>query len=219
MLTGLNLTSLRNSPTAGIEIPPVNQKILDELRDLASMDAKTRSALIATGELSDGYHPRMAAVHSRNAAALARIVEAWGWPGTSLVGEKGAEAAWIILQHAIAHPELQRNCLPLLKAAAAAGEIPTYQVAFLEDRICCYEERPQRYGTQLDWDENGELSPLPLRDADRVDSYRESVGLGPLSERIRQARIDAVREGAKPPADLEKWKREKKAWAKAVGWL
>ncbi|MDJ0907253.1 MAG: hypothetical protein QNJ00_06195 [Woeseiaceae bacterium] len=197
----------------------MNKHLLEELCELASLDERTRSELVASGELFDGYHPRMAAVHAANAAALERIVNEWGWPGKSLVGEKGADAAWTVLQHSIGYPGLQRSCLPLLEDAATAGEVPAHQPAFLEDRICCFEGRPQRYGTQLDWDENGELSPLPLQEPDRVDSYRASVGLGPLSERVEQARIEARDEGATPPEDFEQWQRDKKAWARSVGWF
>jgi hypothetical protein len=186
---------------------------------LSSRDERTRAALVASGELFDGYHPRMAEVHKDNAASLEAIIDKWGWPGKSLVGDEGAKAAWIVLQHAIADPALQRRCLPLLKAAADAGEIPARQAAYLEDRICCFEGRPQRYGTQLDWDASGLLSPLPLADPDGVDSLRESVGLGPLSDRVTEARAEAAREGAKAPDDLEQRQREKRAWARSVGWL
>ena len=197
----------------------MNQALSDDLCELLSRDEETRSALIASGELFDGYHPRMAAVHAANAAALERIIAEWGWPGQSLVDGKGADAAWTVLQHAIGKPALQRSCLPLLEKAAAAGEVPPWQPAFLEDRICCFEGRPQRYGTQLDWDEHGELSPLPLQDPDRVDSYRSSVGLGPLADRVERARIEARDDGAKPPADFERYLRDKRDWAKSVGWL
>ena len=197
----------------------VNQALQEELIALYTLDEKVRAELVASGELFDGYHPRMAAVHTQNADALQRIIDARGWPGRSLVGDAGAEAAWLVLQHAIAHPELQRRCLPLLQAAAEAGEIPASYAAFLEDRICSWEERPQRFGTQFDWDENGELSPLPLQDPDRVDSLRESVGLGPLSKRIQQVRNNAEAEGDRPPVDFEKRRREKTAFAKSVGWL
>lgn len=197
----------------------MNKVLQKELVALFALDERIRAELVASGELFDGYHPTMAAVHAQNANALERIIDEWGWPGRSLVGAKGAEAAWYVLQHSVAHPELQRRCLPLLQAAAEAGETPVSHVALLEDRICCHEGRPQRYGSQFDWDENGELNPLPLQDPDRVDSFRESVGLGPLSEKIEQMRINAAVEGHKPPADFEKRQREKKVWAKSVGWL
>lgn len=197
----------------------MNQALQKELIALDTLDKKVRAELVASGKLFNGYHPRMAAVHAQNAKALQRIIDARGWPGRSLVGDEGAEAAWLVLQHSIAHPEFQRRCLPLLQAAAGAGEIPASYAAFLEDRICYWEERPQRYGTQFDWDENGELSPLPLQDPDRVDSLRAGVGLGPLSERVQQVRSDAEAEGNRPPGDFEKRRREKTAFAKTVGWL
>ena len=190
-----------------------------ELLDLAAEDGRVRAELIASGELFDGYHPRMAAVHSRNAKTLDHIISEWGWPGRSLVGDDGAEAAWLVLQHAIGHPELLRNCLPLLQTAAEAGDVPASHPAYLEDRICCFEDRPQPYGTQLDWDENGELSPLPLQDAERVDELRAAVGLEPLSDRVAEARREAKAEGATPPPDFDQWQRKKTAWAKSAGWL
>jgi hypothetical protein len=198
---------------------PANAALRAELLALAERDKRTRGELVASGELFAGYNPRMAAVHARNAKALERIVGEFGWPGKSLIGDDGADAAWLVLQHAIANPELQRRCLPLLKAAVEAGEAPAFQAACLEDRICACEGRPQRYGTQFDWDEHGQLSPLPLQDPERVDKLREAVGLGPLAERIEQARRHAEAEGDRPPADFGKRQKEKEAWAKSVGWL
>jgi hypothetical protein len=51
-----------------------------ELLELAAQDVRTREALVRTGELFDGYHPRMAAVHRANAERLRAIVKAMGWP-------------------------------------------------------------------------------------------------------------------------------------------
>lgn len=197
----------------------MNQKLTKDLMDMVEEDDRVRAELVASGELFQDYNPRMADVHERNAQKLNTIVERFGWPGKSLVGEEASDAAWLVLQHAIGDPTLQRKCLPLLKESAAAGEIKAFQVAYLEDRICVFEGHPQRYGTHFDWDENGELSPLPLQDAERVDSYRESVGLGPLSERMEQARRRAQSEGETPPRNFKKRQEEKAAWAKSVGWL
>lgn len=196
----------------------MNEQLQQELLEMADEDRRVRAELVASGELFDGYSPQMAEVHRRNGKRLETIVREFGWPGKSLVGRQGADAAWLVLQHAIGNPPLQRGCLPLLRESAEAGEIAPDQVAFLEDRIAVFEGRPQRYGTQFDWDENGELSPLPLLDPEGVDRHRAAVGLGPLAERIEQARRRAQRERDSPPADLEKRRREQLAWAKSVGW-
>jgi hypothetical protein len=64
----------------------------------------------------------MEAVHHHNAYRLEEIIEECGWPGRSLVGEDGAAAAWLIAQHAIRLPALQRRSLTLLKEAAEKVE-------------------------------------------------------------------------------------------------
>ena len=166
----------------------MNDALADTLLELLAKDEATRAKLVESGELFDGYHPEMAAVHLANAARLAEIIETWGWPGETLVGKRAANAAWIILQHAIGSPELMRRCLPLLTEAAARGDVPPEQSAYLHDRICAFEGRPQRYGTQFDWDEEGKLSPGPLEDEERVDAFRAGVGLGPLQERLTAIR-------------------------------
>jgi hypothetical protein len=193
----------------------MNTSLRDQLIAMANEDKRVRAELAATGELFGGYAPRMAEVHSRNAAQLAEIIAQYGWPGTSLVGEDGSEAAWLILQHAIGNPDLQRRSLPLLEKAAASGDIKAAHVAYLHDRICFFERRPQRYGTQFDWDKNGQMTPWKLEAPERVDEYRHSVGLEPLASKIAEAQGNT--KGETPP-DFQKRQGEMLTWAKSVGW-
>ncbi|WP_457653853.1 DUF6624 domain-containing protein [Rhodocaloribacter sp.] len=187
-----------------------------ELLSMAEEDLRLREEPASDGRLFEGYHPRMRELHERHAERLSAILDAHGWPGRSLVGEKAADAAWLILQHAISQPSLQRRALELLSAAAASGDVPPVQVAMLEDRIRVNEGRPQRYGTQFDWDEHGRLSPLPIEEGD-VDERRREVGLGPLAADVRRMRARAAREGEQPPPDWAARQREKEAWLRAVG--
>lgn len=193
----------------------MNRDLKRRLINMVEEDRQVRAELAATGELFQGYAPRMAEVHRRNAQELQAIIERFGWPGKSLVGDEGAHAAWFILQHAIGNPELQRKCLPILKEAVIRQEAEAAHVAYLEDRICFYERRPQRYGTQFDWDEDGQMSPWKLQDAMKVDEFRQSVGLEPLSEKIEQVRQGT--EGEIAP-DFNQKQEEMEAWAKSVGW-
>jgi hypothetical protein len=191
----------------------------EELLAMAAEDQAVRAELAADGSLFEGYHPRMEEVHRRNAARLTEIIERHGWPGRSLAGEDGAQAAWLVLQHAIGNPPLQRRGLKLLRQAAEAGEVPAWQVAMLEDRIRVFEGREQRYGTQFDWDEGGQISPLPIEDEAGVDERRRSVGLGPLAEDIRRRREEMARSNEKPPSDRAERRRQMEAWARSAGWL
>jgi hypothetical protein len=190
----------------------------EELLAMAADDGAVRERLVEDGSLFDGYSPLMAIVHRRNGDRLGEIVDAHGWPGGSLVQEDGAAAAWLLLKHAIGDPALQRRCLPLVEAAAAAGEVPAWQPATLLDGICFYEGRPQVYGSVFDWDEAGEMAPWPIEDADGVDRRREAVGLPPLAEQIESVRAAAAAEGEPAPADSVARRREADAWARSVGW-
>jgi hypothetical protein len=194
----------------------MNDLLRHQLLAMVAEDRRVRAELAATGELHRGYAPRMEDVHRRNARDLLAMVRDYGWPSMSLVGEDGSHAAWLVLQHAIAEPEAQRGCLPLLRRAADVGEATPAQVAYLEDRIAFFERRPQRYGTQFDWDEQGRMSPWPIEDTEGVDARRAAVGLPPLAARIAQIRTETA--GAVPP-DYAKRQAEMLAWSRSVGWI
>jgi hypothetical protein len=194
----------------------MNDLIRHQLLAMVAEDRRVRAELAATGELYQGYAPRMEDVHRRNARDLLALIQDYGWPSRSLVGEDGSHAAWLVLQHAIGEPDVQRGCLPLLRRAAEVGEATLAQVAYLEDRIAFFERRPQRYGTQFDWDERGMMNPWPVEDPEGVDARRAEVGLPPLGERIAQIRKETA--GAVPP-DYARRQTQMLAWARSAGWL
>lgn len=177
-------------------------------------DERVRGELAETGELFNGYCPKMEEVHRKNAQELEKMIDENGWLGKSIVGENGAEAAWRIVQHSISRPEFQKKCLRLIEKAVAAGEAEPYQFAFLSDRICFFENRPQRYGTQSDWVAAGKMQVWMLENKDKVNDYRAEVGLKPLENFIREN--DETRENK--PKDFEKRQAEFLHWTKKTGW-
>lgn len=194
----------------------MNEDVRQRLLAMAAEDRRVTADLAATGELFRGYAPRMEEVHRRNARELLALVQAHGWPGRSIAGDDGMHAAWLVLQHAIGEPAVQRGCLPILREAANRGEATPAQVAYLEDRIAYFERRPQRYGTQFDWDERGMMSPWTLEDPENVDARRTSVGLPPMADRIAEVRRNA--QGSVPP-DHARRQAQMLAWSKSVGWV
>jgi Family of unknown function (DUF6624) len=191
-----------------------------ELLEMIYRDETVREQLARTGQLFIGYHPKMAEVHRYNAKRLDEIVAQHGWPDEDVAGKDGAEAAWRIVQHAIDQPDFQRRMFARLLEAASEGRIERWQPAFLEDRIRALEGRPQKYGTQFDWDENGEMSPYPeIEDPSIVDELRASVGLPPLEATIAKHRQSIKRSGEPVPQDIQKRRAEMEAWARSVGWI
>jgi hypothetical protein len=193
-----------------------NEALGRELVALAEGDQSVRNELAADGSLGlHGYHPRMEAVHKENAARLGVIIEQYGWPGLTLVGEEGARAAWLIVQHAIGNPPFMRQCLSLLKQAVSNGEAVPWQGAMLEDRIRMYEGKPQIYGSQFQPDENGQLNPYQIEKPESVNDRRLAVGLNTIEERIAELRAQRARENISTPPDLEE---QFEKWLYSSGW-
>ena len=196
----------------------MEHELARELSAMAEEDQRVRADLAWDGHLFRGYHPRMAEVHSRNAERLREIIDQHGWPGRTLVGDRAERAAWLILQHAIAYPQLMRSGLELIREASERGEVSRAEVAVLEDRIRILEGRSQLYGTQYDWDDRGEMSPLPIEDSKGVDERRLAIGLPRLRESTTRVREGTKAAGELPPGDLLQRRREAETWARLVGW-
>jgi hypothetical protein len=194
----------------------LNEDLRRELLSMRKEDVRVRAEIIKNSSLFDGYHPRMEEVHVRNASRLKTIIAEHGWPGRSLVGEDGAFAAWFIAQHAISDPPFQRQVLELLREAHARGEVPAAQPAFLEDRICYFEGRPQVFGTQFEPDENGLLRPYQIADPEHVNERRQAIGLKTIEERTQEMRAEQQPE-PNTEARIE-YERKYQEWLRNVGW-
>jgi hypothetical protein len=196
----------------------MNRPVLEELLAMQARDMETRSRLLAEGRLYGDYDEEMQRVHRENAGRLDGIVARHGWPGISLVGIEGGRAAWLIAQHSICTPDLQRKFLALLARACESGEAPKKQWAYLTDRIRSNENRPQVYGTVLDWNSEGELS-CDVEAPGNVDARRKAAGLPPFEEDLRRRREEAESEGGRAPDNYAEYKRRQAEWARKVGWL
>jgi hypothetical protein len=122
-------------------------------------------------------------VDQENRDRLQEIIEKYGWPTNSLVGKDGAQAAWVIAQHADDAPKFQRQCLDLMEKLPKE-EVSKIDVAYLTDRVLLAENKKQIYGTQFNYT-NGKWEPKPLEDARNVDKRRAEVGLKPLAEYVK----------------------------------
>lgn len=190
----------------------MNDELRKQLLALIEEDARVREELAADGSLFEGYHPRMEEVHRTNAAALRAIIQEHGWPGFDLAGEDGEEAAWRIVQHSIGEPDFMRSGLEHVKKAVKNQQAPSWQVAYLEDRIRMFEGKLQLYGTQFDWDEQGQMSPFPgIENPEHLNERRAAIGLPPF-------KLPQLPSDEKPPADFHSRRVEMEEWAKSVGW-
>ena len=186
---------------------------------LKKADLQRRQELIQNGQLGKGYDEEMEALHNHNAAALDVIIKEIGYPTVDKVGEQGSEAAWLVIQHAISRPAFMKKCAQLLERAVGRKEASPISLAYLTDRIATFEGKPQRYGTQFDWDEYGELSPKLYDNLIEVEQRRKSIGLNTLEQQTEIIRKRAMEEKESAPVDFDRREKEIEEWKKRVGWI
>lgn len=190
----------------------MDESLEKALLDMEAHDQRVRGELTAAGALDDTYHPKLEEIHRANASRLRQIIAVFGWPGVSLVGDRGAKAAWRIALHSVTEPAFMRLCRDHIERASDAGDAPRWQFAIIDDRIRVYEGKPQRYGTQLRYGPDG-LEPHPIENESRVNSMRMQAGLPPLAQTLRQARLQPAPHGdptARAAAEAE--------FRRSVGW-
>jgi hypothetical protein len=196
-----------------------HEDIAEIIIGLKNADLELRDRLIQSGQLSEGYNEEMAKLHNKNAEVLNNIIDKIGYPTIDKVGKEASEAAWLIIQHSIGQPAFMKKCAKLLEEAVQDDKANRTNLVYLTDRIAVYENKPQLYGTQFDWDENGELNPHPFDDLAKVNQRRNSIGLITLQEQTEIIRKQAKSENQSSPTDFGKRKKEIERWKKSVGWI
>lgn len=188
------------SASAGIDPAPIphtpasamNEELRTELLDRFAEDQAVRTGIAPPGDdrTPEELFGQMDAVDAANTAWMKEILDAFGWPGWSLVGEDGSTAAWALCQHADLDPPFQERCLGYLIGAVEADDASPGDMAYLIDRVRVAKGLPQVYGTQVQPGPDGEPEPrTPIEDPDGVDARRAAAGLGTL-----EAYYDEMRE-------------------------
>jgi hypothetical protein len=152
-----------------------------ELLGMVEADQAARKEAIKAPSGDSPALRKMIDIDRKNTARMKEIINQRGWPGKSLVGEDGAHAAWLLIQHADKDRDFQKHCLKLLKQAVKAGEASGTDLAYLTDRVLVAEKKNQLYGTQFR-QVDGKMEPYPFEDETNVDRRRKEVGLPSLAE-------------------------------------
>lgn len=178
----------------GFRLPPedvpYSPTAKQELSAMVDADLELRGKLAESGELQRfGYHPLMECLHMKNSLRLEELVNDFGYPVMDVAGKDAADNAWLILQHAIGRPALLRAALKFYETLNGYQLSPA-SFAYLSDRIAFYERRPQTYGTQFDYDLNGEFAPWVIQNPDSLALKRRAVGLPPVEDVLNRFKTE-----------------------------
>lgn len=181
-----NSETTETLPAEKAETPRFERpELREELLEMAKRDQSIRKRVLKSGSVQNPPKELAAqvnAVDAKNTTRLKEMIDELGrWPGITLVGPKGANAAWLIAQHADKHPDLQHFFLEKLEVAVQNKQAPPTHFAYLLDRVRLKEGKSQVYGTQFDL-KDGKLVMSPVADPDELDARRKEIGLEPIDE-------------------------------------
>jgi hypothetical protein len=121
----------------------LNQPLKRELAEIMESDQELRHQIGPTQEKYGPKSPQMDSLwrqmqraDARNLPRVTAIIDQYGWPGNSLVGRSGSLAAFLVIQHS--NLATMQKYLPLMRAAAAKGEMAKQNLALVEDRILTF---------------------------------------------------------------------------------
>lgn len=119
---------------------------------------------------------------SINFAKVVKIIEKYGYPGKTLVGEPANTTVFYVIQH---NPDKIPHYYPIIEEAGKKGEIPFRLSAMMLDRKPANEGKEQIYGTQVYGKsilnkETGKQDffsyVVPIKDPKNVNKRRKEAG-------------------------------------------
>jgi len=144
----------------------------------AVMDSLAHVLNVSKQKLPAALWQEQERLDSTNLARVSQIIQEYGFPGISMVGEQASTGAWLVLQHA--PKDTIGKYYPLVQKAANKGDFPKQNTAMMEDRLLMYNNKPQKYGTQSRGFilENGERLRViwPILHPETVNQRRKAAG-------------------------------------------
>lgn len=124
-------------------------------------------------------------IDSLNLARMEKIINTYGYPGSSVVGKPTNEVAWYVIQHS---PKIKQY-FPMIQQAGKASELPFSLVAMMQDRLMTEQRKPQIYGTQAvcyplkdTASSNQECFIWPIEHPEGVNQRRKKAGFSSTVE-------------------------------------
>lgn len=151
--------------------------------DCSMVDLLLDKAIEADQANRTGFTEYDKMIEVENQRLLLNIFEQCGFPHSKNIKKESVVHAFIILLHS--DYKIQKKYYDEVVKAIEAGDLRKSDIAYLEDKMLRALQRPQKYGTQDSYNENGNLILAPYDDFEKVNERRIEVGLPVLDENKR----------------------------------
>jgi hypothetical protein len=160
-----------------------NQALADSLAHWEVLDQS--AAGMSTNRLKtmkpEQFERYKDSVFSLNEQRLKGVMKQYGFPGYDLVGQKGSNSFWLIVQHCDKDVDFQKQVLKAMEAELINHNADPKNYAYLTDRVLLNTGKKQLYGTQLTYNTDScQAVPKPMRDSLLVNQRRHEIGLEPI---------------------------------------
>jgi hypothetical protein len=118
-----------------------------------------------------------------NQAKIKALFEQYGFLGFEQVGEEASSDFWISIQHADNDVAFQQQMLAAMRVEMERGNADKTEYAMLEDRVNVNLGKPQRFGSQVTYNEFGQAVPKNgLVDSAKVEQFRAEFEMSSFKE-------------------------------------
>jgi hypothetical protein len=161
----------------------VNEDLQSQLIRMAQQNQQVRQSLekYNTENVPPALQTLASQIGKLQTQTLKEIITLHGWPTKKKVGEKGTQAAFILVQHS-KNLVFQQDMLPLIiQSFLDKGGIAGKDIAKFTDSVSIRLGKKQVFGTQAKWID-GKVVFAPIENEDSVNLLRAQMGMLPLEE-------------------------------------
>ncbi len=163
----------------------------NKIDSLLTIDQQVQNDMILAYQNNEGQKIRdsLEAVKTetfkRNISVLKEIISQKGLPTYQLVGKESSNNFLTLVNHSFSDIPFQEKVAKLAKPEVKNKNISAPNLALMIDKMRIKSGRKQLYGTQCDYDEQGNAIIKNLFKPKAVDKRRKNMGLTPLSEYLK----------------------------------
>lgn len=121
---------------------------------------------------------------------VANIIDKYGWLGISQIGRLANTAQWAVMQHGTV--DSKEKYAPLLKASVLKQESQPIHYARLIDRMLINSDKEQLFGTQYDFDNEGQPYFFPIEAPQYINKRRKELGINSIQKFAKSINIEWV---------------------------
>ncbi|WP_422107874.1 DUF6624 domain-containing protein [Winogradskyella sp.] len=182
-ITLLSCKDKTNSPSTHKE-PENLIAILDTIWQSEQTPIRLRDSIIALygaeSEKAEVYQQEYRKNHSINMVKVKRILDTYGWPDSTLIGDNGNWTICNVLQHD--NLKTREHYLPMMKQAVLDKKLEPRFLVRAQDRIATDKGELQIYGGQMKYyPDTKSFNLWPVYDPKNIDKRRTAIGLDSIA--------------------------------------